>query len=45
MAVVIVATPGAADANSYLTLADAQAIIDGMVQDADVTASNSDIFL
>ena len=38
MAVVIVATPGAADANSYLTLAEAQAIIDGMVQDADVTA-------
>jgi hypothetical protein len=38
MAVVIVATPGAADANSYLTLAEAQAIIDGMVLDADVTA-------
>jgi hypothetical protein len=38
MAVVIVATPGAANANSYLTLADAQAIIDGFVQDADVTA-------
>jgi hypothetical protein len=36
MAVVIVATPGAADANSYLTLAEAQAIIDGFVQDADV---------
>jgi hypothetical protein len=36
MAVVIVATPGAANANSYLTLADAQAIIDGFVQDADV---------
>lgn len=38
MAVVIVSTPGAADANSYLTLAEAQAIIDGMVLDADVTA-------
>jgi hypothetical protein len=36
MAVVIVATPGAANANSYLTLADAQAIVDGFVQDADV---------
>jgi hypothetical protein len=35
---VIVATPNAANANSYLTLADAQAIIDGFVQDADVTA-------
>jgi hypothetical protein len=38
MAITIVATPGAADANSYLTLAAAQAIIDGFVQDADVTA-------
>jgi hypothetical protein len=38
MAIVIVATPGAADANSYLTLADAQAIVDGLVLDADVTA-------
>jgi hypothetical protein len=38
MAVVIVATPNAANANSYLTLADAQAIIDGFVEDADVTA-------
>jgi hypothetical protein len=38
MAIAIVATPGAADANSYLTLAAAQAIIDGFVQDADVTA-------
>ena len=36
MAVVIVATPGAANANSYLTLAEAQAIIDGMIEDADV---------
>ena len=38
MAIAIVATIGAADANSYLTLAEAQAIIDGFVQDADVTA-------
>ena len=38
MAITIIATPNAADANSYLTLADAQAIIDGMVLDADATA-------
>jgi hypothetical protein len=38
MAITIVATIGAVDANSYLTLAEAQAIIDGMVLDADVTA-------
>ena len=38
MAVVIVATPGAVDANSYLTLAAAQLIVDGFVQDADVAA-------
>ena len=38
MAVAIDATPGGASANSYLTLNDAQAIIDGFVQDADVTA-------
>jgi hypothetical protein len=38
MAIAIVATIGAADANSYLTLAAAQLIIDGFVQDADVTA-------
>lgn len=38
MAITIVATPGAADANSYLTLAAAQAIVDGFVQDDDVTA-------
>jgi hypothetical protein len=31
-----VATPNAANANSYLTLADAQAIIDGFVEDADI---------
>ena len=38
MAVAIDATVGGANANSYLTLADAQAMIDGMVQNADVTA-------
>ncbi len=38
MAITIDATVGGANANSYLTLADAQAIIDGFVQDADVTA-------
>ena len=38
MAITIVATPGAADANSYLTLAAAQAIIDGWGEDDDVTA-------
>jgi hypothetical protein len=38
MAITIVATPSAANSNSYLTLADAQTIIDGFVQDADVTA-------
>jgi hypothetical protein len=41
MAVVIVATPGAANANSYLTLADAQAIVDGFVEDADVQHWNT----
>ena len=38
MAVTIDATAGGADANSYLTLSDAQDIVDGMVEDADVTA-------
>ena len=38
MAVTIDATAGGANANSYLTLTDAQAIVDGMVEDADVTA-------
>lgn len=38
MAVAIEATPGGANANSYLTLNDAQAIIDGFVEDADVMA-------
>jgi hypothetical protein len=33
---VIVATPGAANANSYVTLAEATAIVDGFVEDADV---------
>lgn len=36
MAVVIVATVGAANANSYVTLAEAQTIVDGFVEDADV---------
>ena len=36
MAISIVATVGAVDANSYLTLADAQSLIDGLVEDADV---------
>jgi len=38
MAVTIDATAGDASANSYITLSDAQAIVDGMVEDADVTA-------
>lgn len=38
MAIALVATIGAANANTYLTLADAQAIVDGLVLDADVTA-------
>ena len=38
MAISIDATVGGANANSYLTLNNAQAIIDGFVQDADVTA-------
>ena len=41
MAITLVATPGAADANSYLTLAAAQTIIDGFVQDPDVQHWNS----
>jgi hypothetical protein len=36
MAITIVATVGGASSNSYLTLADAQAIIDGFVEDADI---------
>lgn len=38
MPIAIVATVGSASANSYLTLADAQAIIDGLVEDDDVLA-------
>jgi hypothetical protein len=38
MAITIDATVGGANANSYLTLAAAQEIIDGFVQDTDVTA-------
>ena len=38
MAIVLVATPNAADANTYLTLSDAQAIIDGLVESDDVVA-------
>ena len=38
MAISIVATVGAADANSYLTLADAQSLIDGFIESADVAA-------
>jgi len=38
MAITIDATAGGANANSYLTLSDANAIIDGLVEDADVTA-------
>jgi len=38
MAVTIDATTGSASANSYLTLSDAQDIVDGMVEDDDVTA-------
>ncbi len=38
MAITIVATVGSATANSYLTLSDANAIIEGLVKDDDVTA-------
>lgn len=38
MPVSIVATVGAANANSYQTLGDAQVIIDGLIEDADVVA-------
>ena len=41
MPISIDATVGGANANSYLTLADAQAIVDGLVQDDDVTAGGS----
>ena len=38
MAITIDATVGGASANSYLTLAAADALIDGMVENDDVTA-------
>ena len=38
MAITITATVGSASANSYLTLSDANAIIEGLVLDDDVTA-------
>ena len=38
MAITIVATAGAANANSYLTLSDTQDLIDGLVEDDDVAA-------
>ena len=38
MAISIVATVGSATANSYITLSDAQDIIDGLIEDDDVTA-------
>jgi hypothetical protein len=41
MAIVLDATVGGAAANTYVTLAEAQAIIDGFVQDADVQHWNS----
>ena len=41
MAITIVATAGSATANSYLTLTDANAIIEGLVEDDDVTAWSS----
>lgn len=41
MAIALVATVGGNTSNTYLTLADAQLIVDGMVQDADVTAWGS----
>ena len=41
MAISITATVGSATANSYLTLAEAQAIIDGLIEDDDVTAWSS----
>jgi hypothetical protein len=41
MAIVLDATVGGAAANTYVTLVEAQAIIDGFVQDADVQHWNS----
>jgi len=45
MAVTITATAGSASANSYLTLAAADALVEGMVESADVakwTTGNDD---
>ena len=45
MAVTITATAGSASANSYLTLAEADALVEGMVESADVakwTTGNDD---
>ncbi len=41
MAISIVETAGSATANSYVTLAQAQAFIDGLVENEDVTAWSS----
>ena len=41
MAITITSTAGSATANSYLSLTDAQAIIDGLIEDDDVTAWSS----
>ena len=41
MAVTITATAGSASANSYITLSDANDIVDGFVEDDDVTAWGS----
>ena len=41
MAITIDATAGGASANSYITLSDAQDIVDGMVENDDVTAWGS----
>tara|TARA_R100001443_G_scaffold40668_1_gene54094 strand:- start:1186 stop:1746 length:561 start_codon:yes stop_codon:yes gene_type:complete len=38
MAISIVTTVGSATANSYLSLVDAQSLIDGLIEDDDVTA-------
>ena len=38
MAITIVATVGSASANSYITLSDANGIVEGLVKDDDVTA-------
>ena len=38
MAITITATVGSASANSYITLTDANAIVDGLIVDDDVAA-------